>query len=211
MGEGISGTIQERYPKFFDKAITDFTRLPKLAKYVHYSDDLVENRKANTHNIENYGIPGLKGIVTNVFEFKVKKEDSKIFGQTMARVTIQDPFDNILSILVFPTSWEKAKARVLELSGGKYELCPGVAVFVSGVFQWETEDSTSFILSDILSCKDSPKIPANLKAKSVKISRSSKLKKADILELNREDLMDELEYELSFDGVSPLDDEDVTI
>lgn len=209
LGEGITGSFQDRFPKFFDRQVTDISSLPETIDYMEYSDDEKENRRANTHNIENHGITGLKGIITNLFEFKVKKEDSKIFGQVMARITVQDPFDNTLDIICFPNSWEAAKERVeKELSGGKGEMKEGIAIYFNGSFQWENEHTYSFILGDILSYKDSPKVPKSLKSKSVKIPRKTKVKKDDVKELKKEDLAEALEDELLFEGKTPVDEDD---
>lgn len=209
LGEGITGSVQDRFPKFFDRNVVDFSLLPETISYIEYSEDEKENRRANTHNIDNHGISGLKGIITNLFEFKVKKEDSKIFGQVMARFTVEDPFGNTLDVIAFPSTWEAAKERVeKELSGGKSEIKEGIAVCFNGAFQWESEHVYSFILGDILSYKDSPKIPKSLKSKSVKIPRKSKVKKSDIENMSKEELSEELEDEMLFEGKSTFNTED---
>ncbi len=208
LGEGITGSVQDRFPKFFDNKVVNFKELASKAGYINYSDDDKENKRANTHDINNHGISGLKGIITNLFEFKVKKEDSKIFGQIMARIVVEDPFGNPLDIIAFPNKWEAAKERVeKELSGGKVQIDQGIAIYFDGFFQWENEHTYSFILGDILSYKESPKPPKVLKGKSVKIKRASSVKD-DISELSKEDLADSLEDDLVFDGVSAINDDD---
>lgn len=208
LGEGITGTFKDRFPKFFDKDIVNIKEKSNRIKYTSRSDDEKENKKANTHAFETIGIHGLKGVVVKVFEFKVKNEESKIFGQTMARLTFEDLFGNVVDMVAFPNSWQAAKDRVeKELSGGKGKIQPGVAIYFNGAFQWDNPTEYSIILGDILSYKEAPKIPKSLKSKAVKIPRKTKVKKEDIKLLNKEQLAEELEEEMVFEGNSSDDDE----
>jgi DNA polymerase-3 subunit alpha len=209
MGEGLSGTVQERYEGFFDDYTVPFPQLAQKIPYEHQSDDEREDRRANTHNIQLHNIRGIKGILINVFSFRVKKEDSKIFGQEMARLTVQDPFGNDLALIAFPEAWEYAQHRIQkELSHGKHKLDVGVAIFFSGSFQWENEHTYSFILGDILDYKPFPSLPSDLKSRKVKMPRAIKVKQKDVAELKREELSEQLESEIVEQGMAPVEDDD---
>lgn len=202
LGEGLSGTVPERFPGFFNSKVIDIKKISEMMPFVRHSDDERDNRKANTHNIEHHGIPGIKGVVMNVHEFKVKKEDSPIFGQIMARFTVQDPYGNNLDCVAFPDGWDRAKSRIeKELSGGKSKFDVGIALFFNGAFQWENENTYSFILGDILSYKDSPSLPKDKKAKSVKIPRKTKVSKKEVKEMSSQDLAEALDEEMAFEDI----------
>lgn len=208
MGEGVTGSVQDRFPRFFDRDVTNIVDLSDKIEFVEFSEDEKENKRANTHNIENHGILGIKGIITSVFEFKVKKEESKIFGQVMAILEIEDPFGNSLKVIAFPDAWQRAKDRIeKELSGGKAEVVPGIAVNMSGFFQWENSHAYSLILGDILSYKEAPKPPKSLASKKVKIPRKYSVSKVDVEKMSKEDLAEALEDDMVFDGASSLDDD----
>src|SRR5690606_38045611 len=105
------------------------------------------------------------------FAFKVKKEDSPILGQKMARLEIQDIYGNILPVIAFPDSWENIQKRVSEMSASKHTIEPGLAIYFSGSFQYENEHATSFIIDDILDYQQLPELPEDLKSRKIKMPR----------------------------------------
>jgi DNA polymerase III alpha subunit len=206
MGEGISGDIFERYQGFFDRKKTvPFEALKQMFPWESVGDDERTNRKANTHYLGNHKIRPLEGVVTSVFSFTVKKEDSPIFGQEMARLTIQDPWGDESSLLCFPEAWDGMKTRLKELSGNKQEVVPGIAIRFLGSFQWENEASTSFVLSDILDYKAPPSLPTDRESKKVKMPRA-KAKAKDLEEMEPEEMLNVLEDEMLGDGLSTVND-----
>jgi hypothetical protein len=209
MGEGISGNTFDRYPGFFDKKKTvPFEALPKIFPYKEYSDDDRENRKANTKHIDSANIRSIDGVLINVFSFVVKKEDSKIFGQELARLLLRDPWGTEISMVCFPEAWEGMKNRIeKQLSGGKQKIEPGVAIKCLALFQWETESTYSLILDDILSYKAPPSLPVERKSKKVKMPRTTKVSIKDIEDSSKEELVEKLEEEVLEIGMSPIDDD----
>lgn len=206
MGEGISGDTFERYPGFFDRKKTvPFEALKQMFPWEAVGDDERTNRKANTHYLGNHKIRPLEGVVTSVFSFTVKKEDSPIFGQEMARLSIQDPWGDECSLLCFPEAWDGMKSRLKELSGNKQEVEPGIAIRFLGSFQWENEASTSFVLSDILDYKAPPSLPEDRASKKVKMPRA-KTKAKDLNEMELEEMLDVLEDEMLGEGLSTVND-----
>lgn len=202
MGEGISGDSFERYLGFFDRKKTvPFEALKQMFPWESVGDDERSNRKANTHFLGNHKIRPLEGVITSVFSFIVKKEDSPIFGKEMARLTIQDPWGDESGLLCFPEAWENMKERIKELSGNKQEIEAGIAIRFLGSFQWENENSTSFVLSDILDYKAPPSLPEDRSSKKVKMPRT-KTKAKDIEDMPQEEMLDVLEDEMLGDGIS---------
>jgi len=210
MGEGISGDTFDRYPKFFDRNKTvPFSALQQMFPWERqFEDDERANRKANTHYLGNHKIRPLEAVVTSLFVFIVKKEDSKIFGKEMARLTIQDPWGDESALLCFPEAWEAMVERIKDLSGGKQKVEAGIAIRFLAQFQWENEHSTSFILSDILDFKAPPRLPEDRASKKVKMPRSKKATKEELEQLTQDELLEKLEDEMLEEGLSTVDDED---
>lgn len=199
LGEGVSGTITERYTKFFSDKEINFLKLRNVFKYSNKSNDPKKNRKENTFYLSKYNITGLKGIVTSIFSFKVKKEDSPIFGQLMARIEVQDIYGNDLSIIAFPDSWDNVQNRIKSLSAGRDVLSPGVAIYFTGAYQYENELSVSFIIDDILDYQPIPKLPSDIKSRKVKMPRAKRDIKID--EIDQVSLSNLLEEEMIEDGL----------
>lgn len=211
MGEGISGDSFDRYPKFFERGKTiPFALLRQKFPYELFDeDDERANRKANTHYLGNEKMRPLESIITGLFVFTVKKEDSKIFGQEMARITLQDPYGDEMALLAFPEAWEAMKVRIeKDYCGGKYKIEIGMAIRFIAQFQWENDHTTSLILSDILDFRPPPQLPEDRKSKKVKMSRSKKLTSDEVEELETDELIERLEDEMLDDGFLTLDDED---
>lgn len=208
-GEGISGSVFERYDNFLRSSVTRFDELPKLMPFRDLEDvDERTLRKANTHNIQKYNIRGLKGIITSIWSFIVKKENSSIFGQEMARLTVEDPYGNILDIIAFPSAWEEMNNRLRKLTSGKLKLEPGVAIYFNGMFQWENGSTYSFILGDILSFKEAPALPSDLKSRKIKLPRANSVTLEDLKELSKEELAEKIEEEDIESGIYFEDDDE---
>lgn len=207
MGEGISGDTFQRYPKFFDKEKSiPFAALKQMFPWQHKDNDERLNRKANTHFLGNYKLRPLEALITDMFVFIVKKEDSPIFGQEMARFKIQDPWGEESDLVCFPEAWENMKKRIeKELSRGGQKIGPGMAIRFLGLFQWENENSTSFVLSDILDYKSPPSMPQDRSSKKVKLPRSKSIKEID--DMTQEEVLDKLENEALEDGMLSIEDD----
>ena len=210
MGEGISGDAFLRYPGFFDANKTvPFEALKQMFPWKHQHDDERLDRKANTHYLGNHKIRPLEAILTGIFVFVVKKEDSPIFGQEMARMTIQDPWGDEATLLCFPEAWDSMKNRIeKELSNGKQKVEPGIAIRFLGMFQWENEHSTSFVLSDILDFKAPPSLPEDRSSKKVKMPRAKKVQAEEIPDMTKDELLEQMEDEMLGDGMSHVNDDD---
>lgn len=203
MGEGISGTVFDRYPGFLDKKKSiPFEALKQMFPWERKHEDERLNRKANTHYIGNMKIRPLEAIITSVFSFIVKKEESPIFGQEMARINISDPWGEESTLLCFPEAWADMKDRIeKQLHGGNQKIEPGLAIRFLGQFQWENDHTTSFVLSDILDCRKKPELPEDRKSRKVKMPRTKKVDKKEAEKLDEEELVMELEGEMVENGI----------
>lgn len=211
IGEGISGDVFDRYPNFFDRNQTlPFDALKQMFPWNHVNDDEKINRKANTHYLDNYKLRPLEGVITNLFVFTVKKEDSPIFGQEMARIMVTDPWGTDVSLLCFPEAWKGMKTRIKdELSGGKQNIEVGLAIKFLALFQWENESSVSFILNEVLDYKVPPQVPEDRKSRSVKIPRTNKVNLDEIKKLSKEDLIETLEEEMLDAGLEIINSDEL--
>ena len=214
-GEGISGTNYERYQGFFNKEKSvPFTALKKMFPYEDKSDDEKQNRNMNSYELAQYDIHPIEAIIKICFSHKVKKEDSKIFGQTMCRLVLQDANGNEMPAVAFPQAWQAMLDTVERLSGGKHKIEPGIAIRMMGKFQWDSSVAYSFIVSDILAYKPAPALPAKseLKSRKVKMPRLGKITtKEDVEELDKEEFVEQLEEEFIDLGIFSEDDEDEQI
>lgn len=223
MGEGVSGTIQERFQGFFDGPCMDFSKLSNFFKYKSIKPDKPlktdaqreefekKKRYANSFKLSETNLPPMRGIITNIFSFKVKKEDSKYLGQEMARMTVQDPWGNELSIVAFPNEWQYIQDRVSkELANKKgAKIIEGIAIDFGGSFQYENEHTYSFIISEIYNYQEAPELPEDLKSRKVKMPRVKKTK-TDLKKQDKESLAEELEDEMVEDGYDTIDDEEMS-
>lgn len=209
MGEGLSGTVFDRYEPFFKEGIFRFADLPRLCPYRKQDEDAKMDRKKNTVHLQKLSLNGLKAVILQAWSFKVGKEDSPIFGQEMARLTLQDPWGTTMQMLVFPEAWVAAQDRVKELSGGKSKIEDGLAIHFTGLFQWEGPDNYSFVLTDILNFKGQPEIPKDdLKGKKIKMPTAKGISKEKAELLTEDELEDQIEDEMINNGFSNIDEED---
>ena len=113
----------------------------------------------------------VKAEIKSIFEFKIKKETSKLLGQTMAKLTIEDEFGDQISLTVFPDGLKYLKSDVKDRLGNKYKLDEGIAIaFVANVNHYE--DEIGLIYENLIQCVPPPAPPKNLKIKK-KVSKKS--------------------------------------
>ena len=208
IGESLSGNKVEEFNGFFTYGATPFphfgTLLPKP------DDDMspAEQRKYTKHVVL------VQAEVKNIFEFKVKKEDSKLKGEVMAKVTLEDPHGNQMPMTCFPDGWLKLQGRCLDLSNHKHKLEPGVGLYINGNLNWY-EGDISIIFEDLAKFSPPPQLPTDLDPKKVKLTfpraktnKSKQELKKEEDELDRTILLSEVEEDLINSGHADLDDEE---
>lgn len=191
IGEGLSGNKIQAYPGFFNSAAPRFAKFPEVFPDPGASD-------------EHHQIPPFQAEVMGFFEFKVKKEDSKSFGKPMAKVMLEDPYGTPMMMTVFPKQWADLKDRIKILTGGAApEFAPGIAIFARGSLNWYDGD-ISIIFEELLKCAPPPPLPPDLKPRKVSMRITRSKQKTE--ELDREELLEQIEDELIEEGMADLDD-----
>ena len=200
LGEGITGDKFEVYGGFFTKTAPSFRKFDQI--HPPPPDDMTdkEQRKYAKH------ITMVQAEVKSFFEFKVKKEDSKLRGEVMAKVVLEDPWGNQMAMTCFPDGWVHLQNRVAELLNNKYKLTAGTGLYINGDLNWY-EGDISLIFGDIARCCPPPQLPKDRDDKKVCITRAKRSKKTEEV-TDRDSLLEEVEAELIDGGHSDLDDDD---
>ncbi|MFZ4795877.1 MAG: PHP domain-containing protein [Bacteroidia bacterium] len=173
LGEAFSGTKQDSFPKLFSghnavSSIKDLTSKPEKTQVV------------------------IEGEVIDMFTFKVKKQDSKIFGQECCKILIEDLSGHQISMVFFPDSFRKFQHLFDDtLGNSKFE--KGFGIRVSGQTS-KFGNETSIIGSDIYGLFAPIDKPSDLDPKKIELSitRNKKVK-----EITNEDIIDELSLIIS--------------
>jgi len=145
--------------------------------------------------------PSLKGEIVSIFNFKVKKEGSKFFGQEMAKLTMEDGNGDQMSITIFPDRLENIKNVIKKIYKDRVPLEAGTVIHFSGVASIY-EEEVSVILDRVYDMRSPPQKPLDLKAR--KVSMRIKKEKSS----KEEDLFSELEDELINEGLIDSEESD---
>ncbi len=146
----------------------------------------------------------IKGVIVDFHEFKIKKE-GKNLGKEMMKVMLEDPHGTNLVCTVFPEQLKMMKKSIKAFTQGKNQLEVGVGVSVMGELNW-WDGAISLIISDVYQAVSPPLPPADLKAQQIKMLRQTK-ELAPINTINQDDVLEEIEDELAYDGFGDLEDE----
>lgn len=190
LGEAFCCNTAQGYESLFDNRALDFTRLPDL-----FPMPEKENEK--------YFIPSYEGVVEGVlkdyFEFQVKNEKSKIFGETMAKVDIEDKWGNIIPMTIFPRGLNQFHTRLRTLTRSKVKLEPGIGVHCSASANWY-EGDISLVFEDLKKVHSIPPKPKDLKHRIV--SMKTKIIRDKTKKLDPNKFLDLIEDELILEGHS---------
>jgi DNA polymerase-3 subunit alpha len=149
----------------------------------------------------------IKAIIRSYFEFKVKKETSKYYGQSMIKAVIEDANGDQCGCTIFPDRWKTVQDRIKEVNS-KAEFDVGVALSFAGNTN-NYEDDMGVILDDLFDVACIPALPADLKAKKInlkeakaKITQEKSKKSKD-----PKDLLERIEDSLYDEGLIDLEEE----
>lgn len=145
-------------------------------------------------------IPSMKGIVKDFFEFKVKKETSKYYGQAMIKATIEDKNGDQCSVTIFPDRWTEVQKRIKQISS-KITFDVGLAMHFSGSANLY-EDEVGVILDKLYFIEKPPSVPEDLKSKKVSLKE-----KKETAANSQISLFEQLENSLYDQGLIDLDSE----
>jgi len=210
LGEGLSANAKRLYPGFFEGPgmeegdELEFSLLGNVFPYKKRHSVLKADRKANSHKIDSStNPPGLKGILTQFYSFRVKNPDSSIFGEEMARGILEDIWGNELILLVFPEALGRARETIRKLSRGESSLdSDRLALLVEGTFQHEGSTGQIFILEDIVDFKEEPQKPSDKDLKAQKVIMKIAPPRKRVKQYTKEQLKEQLELEMVEQGFS---------
>jgi DNA polymerase-3 subunit alpha len=150
IGESFSCSIREAYGDFFNDR--------------NNKCELISNIKKMQDKDK---IKQCKAIIKSFFEFKIKKVDSKYYGQSMIKAEIEDICGDRCTLTIFPDRWEKEVLPVLKRKCGKLSsLDEGIGLFFSGTVNIY-EGDVGIVLDNLYDCVSAPKLPSDLKARKV--------------------------------------------
>ena len=187
MGEAFICGKKEAYGKFFTG---DNYSLLKTVK-----------------SMKNKDTVRIKVEIKDIFEFKIKKETSKLLGRTMAKINIEDETGEQITLTVFPDNLDELKSTIKDLSGKKSKLEEGVALFCVATVN-NYEDEIGLIFNNLIEFASPPPLPKDIKIKK-KVSKKIELSEEEVKKSTDTDQMIELlENELINEGLINLDEED---
>jgi DNA polymerase III subunit alpha len=159
-------SIEERYALEQYYLGESFVCKPAVAYGEFFKQDhktVADIRKAKdkTH------IDSFRGIVRDYFEFRVKKETSKYYGQAMVKATLEDRFGDQVTCTIFSDRWQAVQERI-KIINKKAEFGVGIALSFSGNTN-NYEDDMGIILDRLYDIAIPPSVPADLKPKKVNL------------------------------------------
>ena len=150
-------------------------------------------------------VKSIKGIVKTFFEFKVKKETSKYYGQSMIKAIIEDKNGEYCSCTIFPDRWKEVQERIKQIHS-KTIFDSGLALHFSGNVNLY-EDEVGIIFDKLFDIKRMPSVPDDLKAKKVALKATKSKDNKTNKNNNFENLLEQIEDNLYDEGLIDLDSE----
>lgn len=147
----------------------------------------------------------IKGIIRDFFEFKVKKETSKFFGQSMVKALIEDKNGDQCSFTIFPDRWKGVQDRIKQVNP-KAEFEAGIGLSFAGTSN-NYEDDIGIILDDLYGVVLAPTVPQDLKAKKINLKEAKIKLNENKVNSETKDLFEEIEDTLYDEGLIDLDEE----
>lgn len=151
-------------------------------------------------------LASVKAEIKSVFELKVKKENSRLLGQEMAKVILEDEFGVQCNLTIFPERWNDIKKKIKQ-SKSKLSFDPGFAIHFAGSCNLY-ENDMGIILDTLYELIPPPTLPKDLKAKRMAIKNTETTKPSKVAEASEvSDLVQQIEDELFTEGLVDLDED----
>ena len=149
-------------------------------------------------------IAPIKAIVRSFFEFKVKKETSKYYGQAMVKATIEDKNGEQCTLTIFPDRWQTVQDRI-KMVNSKASFEAGLAISFSGSTN-NYEDNIGIILDNLFDIALPPSLPKDLKGKKINLKEA----KVQLAEENKKsgeikNLLEQIEDAMLDEGLIDID------
>jgi len=168
------------------------------------SDTVTDIRKAE----DRAEITNIRGIIKSFYQFRVKKEKSRYFGQTMIKAIIEDGYGEQCSCTIFPDRWKEVEKRMKEINR-KLKFDIGVAMHFSGNTN-NYEDEMGIVLDQLFDIIPPPALPVDLKAKKINLKIAKSKASIDIDKEGDQvkNLMETVEDNLFDEGLIDLNEEE---
>lgn len=148
LGEALSGNKKHSYPTLFtNRGITPICEaidLPDRTRMV------------------------VEGEVTDLFVFKVKNEKSKIFGEEVCRMIVEDLKGDQLPVVVFPAALAEFKKMYEKAIGSPTKVSPGFGMRFSATTNWYNKE-LSLVTQEIYDVVAPIPGPKDIEKKKVEI------------------------------------------
>jgi DNA polymerase-3 subunit alpha len=143
----------------------------------------------------------LKGIIRSYFEFKVKKETSKYYGQSMIKAIMEDKNGEQCMLTIFPDRWKMVQDRI-KVVNAKAEFEPGIAISFSGSTN-NYDDDIGIILDNLFDMAMAPSLPPDLKAKKINLKTTKAKLAEEVTKKSGEikDLLEQIEDSMYDEGL----------
>lgn len=132
--------------------------------------------------------------VKEVFEFNIKKQDSKFFGKTMMKLLVEDIDNNTIDLTIFPDRVEDLNSLGKSLFKKSYDFKSGYCLHIAGSIN-DYEDKRSLIVDKIFNISQLPSKPSDLKPKKISLRENNSYKS------NKGNLTEEIEDLLFNNGL----------
>ena len=151
----------------------------------------------------------LKAIIRSFFEFKVKKETSKYYGQSMIKAVVEDKNGEQCMLTIFPDRWQMVKDRI-QIVNKKAEFEAGIAISFSGSTN-NYEDDIGIILDNLFDVSMPPSLPADLKAKKINLKLTKVKLAEEVVKKTGEikNLLEQIEDVMYDEGLIDPDEEEL--
>lgn len=181
LGESFICSKREAYGSFFNDQHANMNIIKSSANKTYFAN--------------------IKAEIKNIHELKVKKEGSKLLGQEMAKVLLEDVFGNQGVLTIFPEQWSNIQYQI-KLQKGKLGFAPGHMIKFSG-YSNLYDNEMGIILDQLFQSISPLPLPKDLKAKKLNLNNDNK----DNI-LNKSDsLQQQIEDELFTEGLVDLDED----
>jgi len=148
----------------------------------------------------------IKAIIKDFYEFKVKKEGSKYYGQPMIKALIEDVNGEQCQCTIFPDKWYTFQ-KILKNISSKAVFDVGLAISFGGVKN-TYENEIGVILENLFNAAPPPALPKDLKPKKVSLVESKSKIEEKLSKLSTaKDLAEQIMDDLYDAGLIDLDEE----
>lgn len=195
MVESITISKRNAYKGFFSEKDLPFNQLAKDFPNPESSHKKPSEKKQFS---DKKRVDAIRGVVIEFHQFLIKKPDSKLLGQTMAKVRLEDQYGQELIMTVFPDGLKELKTKIKLFTRNKCTLEEGVGLVLEGDLNWY-EGAIALTYVDVLRVVPPPSLPTDLSAKKVKMQ----YQKEEMLftdSIDPDETLESIEEEMIFNG-----------